>query len=376
MVIIKDTGSDAKKTHSAICFINTNRTWGGGEKWHYDMATRMRKKHLSVSIMSDERSELLRRAVTAGLRVYPIKVTNLSFLNPLNIASIAGILKREKIETIILNLPSDLKLAAFASRFTPVKNLIYRRGLARPVRDSLLNRYLFRNVVTRVITNSEETKRLLLSNNPLLIENEKIKVIYNGIDLEEFDSTPSEQIYQREKEEIILGNAGRLEHQKGQKFLIEIAARLKAKNTPFKLLIAGEGELKGALQQLSFDFGVSDDVIFLGFIRNMKAFMSTLDIFLFPSLWEGFGYAIIEAMACKKPVIAFRTSSNPEIIDHNRTGFLANTEDIDDFMGKLESLIVDQHLRARFGEEGRKRVATMFTLERAVREVEETLARR
>ncbi len=374
MLKIKELKKDQRTMRGMICFVNTNRTWGGGEKWHFDIATRLCQKHHPISIMTDGNSELSHRAAAAGLPIHPIRVTNLSFLNPLKIAKIVATLRREKIETIILNLPSDLKIVGLASRFSHLKNVIYRRGLAKPVRDSLLNRYLFRRVVTSIIANSEETKRLLLANNSRLIESNRVKVIYNGIDLEEFDSARSEQIYQREKDEIILGNAGRLEHQKGQKHLIEIASRLKAKNVSFKLLIAGEGGLREQLQRLAFTSGVSDRLVFLGFVRNMKAFMSTLDIFLLPSLWEGFGYAIIEAMACKKPVIAFNTSSNPEIIDHDRTGFLVNEEDIDDFMQKLEILLKNQQLRAMFGEEGRKRVVKNFTVERVVRDVEEILS--
>jgi glycosyltransferase involved in cell wall biosynthesis len=173
---------------------------------------------------------------------------------------------------------------------------------------------------------------------------------------------------------VIIGAAGRLSPEKGQKFLVEMAARLKQHHIPFTLLIAGEGPLKHELKKLIREAGLDDQVIFTGFIENIKAFMSTIDIFVLPSLWEGFGYVTVEAMACRKPVVAFRVGSNPEIILDSITGYLVKGYDVAALSEKMNLLIGDPMLRESFGKAGRKRVEEVFSMSRSVQEIEQYLA--
>ena len=99
-------------------------------------------------------------------------------------------------------------------------------------------------------------------------------------------------------------------------------------------MIAGEGKLKESLLQKSVEEGVAEQLRFLGFVDNMPQFLHSIDIFLLPSHWEGFGYVIAEAMYCEKPVVAFNVSSNPEIVSNNETGFLVEHGDVGSVCGK------------------------------------------
>ena len=90
---------------------------------------------------------------------------------------------------------------------------------------------------------------------------------------------------------------------------------LQNKEHQFKLLIAGEGRLLHSLQKKAKKLGIEDQVEFLGFVEDMPAFFRSLDIFLLSSHYEGFGYVIAEAMASRKPVVAFDIKSSGEIID-------------------------------------------------------------
>ncbi|GAH13428.1 unnamed protein product, partial [marine sediment metagenome] len=179
----------------------------------------------------------------------------------------------------------------------------------------------------------------ILSRNPELIETKKIKVVYNGIDIDKYDKLAVPPLYLKKRGEIILGNAGRLVRQKAQNYLIDIAHALKQKGYKFKILIAGEGKLEKELKAYAKKMEVEKEVVFLGFVENIKAFMTSIDVFLLTSLWEGFGYVIIEAMICKKPVVAFDISSNPELVEDNRTGFLVENQNMNVFIQKIETLM-------------------------------------
>jgi glycosyltransferase involved in cell wall biosynthesis len=266
------------------------------------------------------------------------------------------------VGTVFLNLSADLKTAGLAARLAQVPRIIYRRGLANPVKDTLLNRFFYRRIITRLIVNSRATRETVLQNNPNLIPLDKIQIIYNGIDLEHFDGLPLKPASYGNRSEVIIGNSGRLVRQKGQHFLIELARRLKKSGIPFKILIAGSGEREGELKQLAADSGVSDVVQFIGFVDDMKSFLHSIDIFVLTSLWEGFGYVIAEAMASRKPVVAFRISSNPELIDHGRSGFLVRTGDVDALCNKVSRLIHSSDLCRQMGEAGRAIVEERFAM--------------
>ncbi|MBU4317179.1 MAG: glycosyltransferase [Proteobacteria bacterium] len=348
--------------NKSICFFNSSKTWGGGEKWHYDMACGLNERGFKPMVISGKNSALHSRIQHTGLTFYMLSISNFSFLNPIKIYKIYKILRHEGIEIIIINLSEDVKVAGIAAKLAGIKHIIYRRGSAIPVRNSLPNRLIFKYLITDIIANSEQTRRTILQNNPELFPMDKITVIYNGIFLEEPEPVNFEPIYQRQGDEIILGNAGRLVPQKGQKYLIQIAKILKAKNINFKLLIAGDGKLLNDLRQQAMDDGVSENVLFLGFVENIKQFMKTIDIFVLTSLWEGFGYVLVEAMAASKPVIAFNVSSNPEIIENNKTGYLIQEMDLRGFVKKIETLKNNRNLALRMGKAGRIHIQTKFDI--------------
>jgi len=267
-----------------VFFVNSSKTWGGGEKWHFEMADALRDAGYDISILALNGKDLYIRSLSAGIRTIPVYITHLTFVNPFRMLSLRALFRKENPDILILNFSSDIKAAGIAAKFAGIKNIVYRRGSAIPIRNTFLNRWLYKKVITQIIANSEETKRTILQHNPNLVPLEKIEVIYNGLDLEQFDNQPVYEIYPRKDKEILIGNAGRLVPQKGQKYLIEMASALKMKNINFKILIAGDGPLESSLKQLAANAGVEDHVVFLGFVSNIKAFMENIDIFVLNSI--------------------------------------------------------------------------------------------
>jgi glycosyltransferase involved in cell wall biosynthesis len=353
-----------------IFLINSSKTWGGGEKWHLETACSLQKKGFDVAILANRDKELFKRSIASGITTEPISITNLSFINPFCLILLVRLFKKEKPDAVILNFSADIKTAGIAAKIAGIRNIIYRRGSAIPIRNTWVNRILYRTIISHIIANSEETKRTILQNNPKLFPPEKITVIYNGIDLVQLDRMPVVKLCERGKDEIIIGNAGRLVLQKGQKYLIEIAAELKQQGKAFKVLVAGDGPLEASLKSMAAKAGVEDHIVFLGFVNNVKAFMETIDVFILTSIWEGFGYVLVEAMACKKPVVAFHISSNPEIIVDSETGYLVDALDIAAFTRKVADLIQDPVLREKQGKAGRKRVEDYFEIGKNQQQVE------
>lgn len=359
---------ESRSQKQTVCFFNTMKTWGGGEKWHFDVASYLLKNNRKVLLVSSHGSPLFEKLHKIGITGYGIRIANLSFLNPLKVYRVVRIFRRENVGVLVTNLSGDMKIASIAGRIAGVPKIIYRRGSAIPIRNSPINRHLFRNVITNILANSMETKRTILANNSSLVPDEKIKVIYNGVYLPRY-SMSAEPIYKAREGEIVLGSAGRLSEEKGHFYLLEMMQLLVDNGLKFKLLIAGEGRLYQTLQKRARKLGVDDRVEFLGFVEDMPAFFQSLDIFLLSSHYEGFGYVIAEAMASRKPVVAFDIKSSAEIIKDGETGYITEPNNVRKMAERVIQLAGDKSLRERMGSRGRHRVEELFSFEKNQKEV-------
>jgi glycosyltransferase involved in cell wall biosynthesis len=310
-----------------IVFFNSNKAWGGGEKWHLTTCKEFKNRGFNTILVANNNSEIAKRGIEQKQNVYRFSVSNLSFINPFKILTFFLFFKSKGVDAVIMNLPSDLKAAGIAAKFAGVSKIMYRRGMPHPLRNTWLNRFLFKNVLTHVIVNSKEIGRSLKQGNESWFPEEKMVLIYNGVDTSK-PVDKSRKLYEKKDGEIVIGNAGRLTEQKGQKYLIELAKLLKADGMNFKLLIAGEGELHTVLQKSIDDEGLQDQVKLLGHVTDMPAFFNSLDVFVFTSLYEGSANTLIETLQFGLPTIAWDVSSNPEIVIDGETGYLAEMGNI------------------------------------------------
>ncbi|MDL2209299.1 glycosyltransferase [Desulfovibrio sp. OttesenSCG-928-O18] len=308
-----------------VCFCNSNRAWGGGEKWHLEAALGLAKRGCEVFLMAGEGSVLLERA-----RAYPaittraMRFSGLDFLNPFTLGACAAFFREHGVSRVVLGLPADLKTAGLAAKKAGVPGIFYRRGSALPVRNNFLNRYLYGKVLTGLIVNSEETARQVFSVNASLIARDKVHVLYNGLDTAAFDAalTAAAPAFRQEGDTLVIGNAGRLTTQKGQQYLLYMSRALLDAGVRHRLVIAGDGERGNELRELAARLDLADTVVFAGFLSDMAPFWRGIDIFVLSSLWEGFGYVLAEAQLAGKPVVAFNGNSMPEVVRPGETGTL------------------------------------------------------
>ena len=349
-----------------ICFFNSDPKWGGGVTFYQDHVVGLQERGYEVVGVCSSGSLLSKWYILAKINQWTIDVGRLSFLNPLKIIRLVRFYRKAKIDAVLFTTSEDLKLGGIAAKIARVPRIIYRRGLAVPIKNRFTNRYIFKKVLTHIIANSEETKSTVLRHLSDHIAPDNIKVIYNGIDVAKHVETPHDPIWQPtglNKNPIVIGNAGRLSNEKGQAQLISIAKELKARNHDFVILIAGSGNLEAELQTLIADSDLSDHIKMIGYVENIDRFMQSIDIFVLTSHWEGFGYVLVEAMLHKKPVVAYDTSSIPEVVNDKATGFLAKYKDLMDFTDKVEILINDKTLRDQMGNEGYQKAVAEYELQ-------------
>ncbi len=349
-------------SNKRVAFLNSSKFWGGGEQWHFRTATLLAQRGLPITFFCYPGSVLQQRLRShAQITVVPLRVSNLSFLNPVKILFFARLLRSAKIETLIANSPNDIKLAGLSKLFYRGLRLIFRRGQPHPLKNSFINRFLFQRMVNLVIANSQDVRRGLNVKNPQLVPQERIVVIYNGIDVDAFEQRTFNPVVAREDGVWYLGNGGRLVEQKNQKDLLYLSQRLKRDNIRHKLLIAGTGKLEQELKQLAKQLQVDDCVEFVGFLENIKDLLECIDIFVFPSKFEGMSNMLVEALASGTPIVAYDVSSNAEVISADETGFLAPEDDIDRLAKLCKTLIEDTNLRTTFSTRCRQSAHQRFS---------------
>ena len=187
-----------------------------------------------------------------------------------------------------------------------------------------------------------------------------VRVIYNGVDTNKF--TPA-STYDSSPKEIQVLFSGNLTRRKGAHWLPLIAKRLK-KN--IRIYYTQGLRTKKAMPSIT---GLES----IGAVpfKEMQALYRQMDILLMPSVREGFGLAVAEAMACGLPVVASNCSAIPELINDGKGGFLCPVGDVAAFAEKINFLADSPQLRHEMGEYNRSKVEKMFTLERMVKEYRE-----
>lgn len=201
---------------------------------------------------------------------------------------------------------------------------------------------------------------------------DRVQVVPNGVDIAPFVEAET-AAPARAAGEVVLLYAGYFGAHKGLLVLIRALARTQARPR-IRLDLVGEGPLDIALRALVDQSGLADQVRFRGKIQPaaMPRIYATCDIVVLPSLWpENQPVSLMEAMACARPVVASRIGGIPDMIEDGCEGVLVDPDNIQALADALDRLVADPALRARMGENGRRRVQSYGYAQQA-----ETLAER
>jgi glycosyltransferase involved in cell wall biosynthesis len=171
-------------------------------------------------------------------------------------------------------------------------------------------------------------------------------------------------------DDFLVGNVGRLALQKGQRHLIAAMPLLLERVPGAHAVIAGGGDLEDYLRDLAEEAGVAQRVHVLGPRKDVPALMHAIDVFAMPSIWEGFGLVLLEAMAAGRPIVASRVATIPEVVVDGETGLLVPAGDPQALADALAVLADQPTLARRLGEAGRERLRRQFSIDKMVGDTE------
>ncbi|EIV99339.1 glycogen synthase [Thermoanaerobacter siderophilus] len=215
----------------------------------------------------------------------------------------------------------------------------------------------------RVIAVSQGSKEDILKY--YNIPEEKVEVIYNGIDLNQYQKTDrniARQKYGIEGKYILF--VGRISRQKGITHLID-AVKYLPKDIKV-VLCASSPDTQEVLEEVEQKVKLYDNIIWINKMVEKEEIIelySNAEVFACPSVYEPFGIINLEAMACKTPVVASATGGIKEVVVHEETGFLVEPGNPEELAKYINILLNNKDLAIKFGENGRKRIEEMFSWE-------------
>jgi glycosyltransferase involved in cell wall biosynthesis len=202
----------------------------------------------------------------------------------------------------------------------------------------------------------------------------RVLTIYHGVDVARFSPPIDRAAYCRElgldPSRRIVGTIGRPIPEKGQEYLLEAAPAVFAAHPDTQLLVVGEGPLRKSLEQRAADKGIADRVRFVGARADIPEMLGLMDVFVFPSVREGLGIAVLEAMAARVPLVASDIKPISEMVRHQQNGLLVEAANPEALAKGLIQMLGDEPLRNRLRDTAFAFVNEKFTERRMVQATE------
>ena len=228
--------------------------------------------------------------------------------------------------------------------------------------------------VEAVIAISKQVEQSLMAGG---VSVKNVRIVYSGIDISEGQLTHDDQAIRQmiglPNGAVLLGTVANLFPRKGYEVMLRaLPAILRAVPTVHYVIVGSDDHnYADRLKRLAHELKVADRVHIVGFQDPVQPFLAALDLYVHPALMEGFGIAVVEAMAMGKAVVATTTGGLPEVVAQGETGLLVPPGDVESLAATVVSLLEDRARREQMGICGRARAQERFSLDASVAHVEQ-----
>jgi glycosyltransferase involved in cell wall biosynthesis len=370
-----------------ILYLITQSIWGGAQKYVYDLATNLNPQKFEIVVAAGGDGELLKKLKKAKRKTYSLKYLKRSISPYYEIRAffeILNLLKKEKPDIIHINSSKGTVLAALAGKMIKTKVIYTVHGSVFMASFPWLIRKfwlwiekIFSRFKDKIITVSEFDRELWLKHK--IVPSEKIVTIHNGLGPKDTKTS----IQKLELLKIlnlksstnykIVGTIAHLYPEKGIEYLIEAAKilnhELRITNYELIFIVIGEGAERKKLEKLIRKYRLENNFFLLGEIKEASRYLETFDIFVLPSVKEGFPYTVLEALAAGTPIIASQIGGVSEIIENKKNGLLIPKEDPQVLAQKIFFLINNPEIAQRLTEKAKESIKN-FSLEKMIKKTE------
>jgi glycosyltransferase involved in cell wall biosynthesis len=343
-------------------------SYGGGERYLELLFDRLDRARYRTLLISPEPGPFVERMKGRGVETHLVHLAPL--FNPFALARLTRLLVQKRVTILQTHGARSNFYGRIAGRLAGVPVIISTvhnslkdyevRSLRRWLYTFLLRLTL--PLVHRIICVSQANRRDLIEECPAV--EEKAHIVYNGVDLSAFHAQiDGRKVWQELgiTQGPVLVTIARLTEQKGHCYLLQTLPDLLDTWPHLCCVFVGEGELYDALQRVAMDLGVERACRFVGVREDIANILAAADVFVLPSLSEGFPFVLLEALAMGRPVIASRVNGVPELIEEHKTGWLVPPRDPQALATAIRAVLNDPATASKMGAEGRAVVRKRFT---------------
>lgn len=298
--------------------------------------------------------------------------------SPMILYKLVRLLRKEKIDILHTHLVWASMLGQIAAKIARVPISVMTRHYSNYThlygnRFAKLTDRLSALLADSIVAVSAAVAKVLVNLDN--INPDKIEVIHNGLDLSKFliGKTVSNirKEFSIEEGAKIIAAISNLHFYKGHKYLLESVKIVIRTHPEAKFLIVGDGILEEELRRLAYNLGVENNVIFAGYRMDVPSILSQIDIFVHPTLIEGFGISIIEAMAMQRPVVATNVGGIPEIVRDRVNGVLVPSKNPQFLAKAIIELLERPGYAEELGQVARRMVEERFAVDTMVKGYEQ-----
>lgn len=280
---------------------------------------------------------------------------------------LANLVRKEKISLIHAQCEASYFYGGLAGKLTgvPVVGTYHRSDLSYYQPDWKLR--FFPRLLTHAVAISNDRMNLMTS--VLNIDPAKITLIHGGIDFDTFRLLSEDDVRKLRlklgvADRRVMLSVGHLGPIKGHDVTLRAMPHIKERFPDVLLVIAGDGSKEDydRLHNIVAELGLENHVSLLGQVQNVIEWLNVCDLFVQPSLEEGFGLVFVEAGACQKAVVATAVGGIKDIVVNGETGFLVKPGEVGPLEKAVISLLDDPEMAQRFGAAGLDRVRKNFSL--------------
>jgi len=354
-----------------ILHITNHLDTGGITSYVLTLSRGLKQRGHNIYIASSG-GELLTKFEEVGIIYIPIPIKTKKEISPKIIASLcklSRLIKDNKIDIIHAHSRTTQVLACLLHRLTGATYIFTCHGFFK----RRILRRIFPCWPEKVIAISEQVREHLVRD--FNLEDNRIAVVHNGIDVDNFRTVDSQQLITNKTKlglgpGPVIGIIARLSEVKGHRYLIQAMQLVLGQSPQASLLIIGEGKTLKSLTDLASSLGISKSVFFIPQASDTQAALSAMDIFVMPSLQEGLGLALMEAMASGLAVIGSNVGGIKTLIQDGYNGLLVEPADAQGLARAISILLSDRLKRLDLGAHAQDFMRKNFSLSKMVMETE------
>jgi len=346
----------------SLFHIDAGKEWRGGQRQSFFLAKALKQRGLPFTFVVQPESPLHQKASEAGLPVLPLKIRSEFGLGMM--IRLARLMRREKCLLAHFHDAHSVAVGSGAASLAKVPYRVISRRVDFPLKKNYFSQRKYKKNVNAIIAISEGVKKVLVEGG---VDPRCIVVIPSGVDFSPYDKASSSDYLRRElsfaPDDYLVGIVAHLTDHKGHEYLIRATKILKEHSPKIKVIIVGKGPLRMDLNRQARESRVEDIVFFLGFREDIPQILSSLDLFVLSSYLEGLGSSILDAMACRLPVVATKVGGIPEVVIHGETGILVPPRNPQAIARAILKLYNNRNLASRLGQRGYQVVHQKYSSE-------------